>query len=198
MKLHVVATAVGAIVVAGGGAAIAVNAGGARSALPTNVKLVSATGPAALADQAALGYVDHNSAYAGSGTPSILKTEADTEHGIPVYDVLVKAPNGTIYSLSVRTSNDSVLSANKAESQGASGPVPSSSPSNSSPDTHPPSEPQQTREPASTPGHTLASPPQTPEPKQTPEPTTAPQSSATDSQDSVGQQHSNNQPNADN
>ena len=165
MKVPVIGTALGAVAVAGGAAAIVLTTGGASAAIPTKVSLASASSPgAAAADQAALSYVDQR--FTGAGAAAVLKTEADTEHGVPVYDVLVKAPNGTIYSLSIRTSNDSVLVAHPAESQGAPA---ATTPGSSSPDTH---------TPAATSSKDAPEAQQTPEPRQTPEPDSISQSNA--------------------
>ncbi|MHB1527616.1 MAG: PepSY domain-containing protein [Candidatus Dormibacteria bacterium] len=162
MKVPITAGAVGILSVAGAAAAIALTTGGANAALPTKVNLVSASSPAVAADTAALSYVNQH--YSGTGTAAVLKTEADTEHGVPVYDVTVTAPNGTTYSLSIQTSNDSVLSASPAETQVTT--TPTVLPSGSS-------------APAAT---------QTPEPKQTPDPTQTPEPTATskDSPDGSG------------
>lgn len=81
------------------------------------------TSPASSATAAAVAYVD--TTYPGSGQAAVLKTEADVEHGVPVYDVRVVAPDGHTYVVHVRQSTDAVLSANLAENQtsGASGPT---------------------------------------------------------------------------
>ncbi len=165
MKVPMTAGAVGALAVAGAAAAIALTTGGTNAALPTKVNLVSASSPAVAADTAAVTYVNQH--YSGSGTAAVLKTEADTEHGVPVYDVTVTAPNGTTYSLSIRTSNDSVLSASPAETQVPKTPtaLPSSSSSQAA---------TQTPEAKQTPDPT-----QTPEAKQTPDPTQTPEPAAT-------------------
>ncbi len=62
-------------------------------------------------------YVDQH--YPGSGTAQVLKNEADHEHGIAVFDVRIKAPNGAIYSVTVQTSNDQVMSAQAPSGSGA-------------------------------------------------------------------------------
>ncbi|MHB8324999.1 MAG: PepSY domain-containing protein [Candidatus Dormibacteria bacterium] len=174
MKVPITAGAVGILSVAGAAAAIALTTGGANAALPTKVNLVSASSPAVAADTAALSYVNQH--YSGTGTAAVLKTEADTEHGVPVYDVTVTAPNGTTYSLSIQTSNDSVLSASPAETQVAKTPTVLPSGSSAPAATQTP-EPKQTPDPT-----------QTPEPKQTPDPTQTPEPTATskDSPDGSG------------
>ncbi len=73
------------------------------------------------ADQAAVSYVDTN--YPGSGVANLLTTSADTEAGVPVYDVRIVAPNGSTYVVHVQQSNDAVLSANLAENQVTTPPV---------------------------------------------------------------------------
>jgi hypothetical protein len=145
MRIPIVGAAVGTAVVAGGAAAIALSAHGAPAVANVAVQLASASSPANAADQAAVSYVAQH--FAGSGIASVLKTEADTEHGMPVYDVRIKAPNGAVYSLSVRSSNDSIMSAHLAETS----PAPSSTPGESGPSSSPTpiqrAEPQQTPEP---------------------------------------------------
>jgi len=74
----------------------------------------SASGPS-VADAVATRYVEAH--YAGSKQATVLKTEADHEHGVAVYDVRVLAPNGTVYVVHVQQSNNAVLSANQAEGQ---------------------------------------------------------------------------------
>lgn len=73
------------------------------------------------ADQAAVSYVDTN--YPGSGVANLLTTSADTEAGVPVYDVRIVAPNGSTYVVHVQQSSDAVLSANLAENQVTTPPV---------------------------------------------------------------------------
>ncbi len=164
MRLVVTAGAVGTLAVVGAAGAIALAQGGPHATVPTSVKLVSASGPAATAaDNAALSYVDLK--YPGTGTAVVLKTESDTEHGIPVYDVKVTAPNGSTYSLSVQASNDSVLSAQLSESKTSQTTTGTSTP-----------EATKTPELKSTPEAT-----QTPEPKSTPEATQTPEPKSTSS-----------------
>ena len=67
------------------------------------------------AQQAALSYVSQN--YPGNGTAKILKTENDTEHGVPVFDIKVLAPNGLVYVVQVNQSSNQVISAHLAENQ---------------------------------------------------------------------------------
>ena len=162
MRLVVTAGAVGTLAVVGAAGAIALAQGGPHATVPTSVKLVSASGPAATAaDNAALSYVDLK--YPGTGTAVVLKTESDTEHGIPVYDVKVTAPNGSTYSLSVQASNDSVLSAQLSESKTSQTTTGTSTPeATKTPELKSTPEATQTPEPNSTPEAT-----QTPEPKST-------------------------------
>ncbi|MHB8620149.1 MAG: PepSY domain-containing protein [Chloroflexota bacterium] len=87
----------------------------------------AASGGAAGADSVALSYVQAN--YGGSGTAQVLKTEADVDKGVPVYDVRTLAPNGTVYVVQVAQSNDAVVSASVAEGQAATtGASPSDAP----------------------------------------------------------------------
>ncbi|MCL4543638.1 MAG: PepSY domain-containing protein [Chloroflexi bacterium] len=81
------------------------------------VATAAGNGPTA-ADNAAISYVD--ATYPGSGQASILKTEPDVDRGVAVYDVRVLAPNGTTYVVHIQQSNDTVLWANRAESQSTS------------------------------------------------------------------------------
>ncbi len=174
MRIPVGGAAVGALVVAGGVAAFALNAGAAGAAAPTKVHLVAASASIQAADQAALTYVDQH--FPGAGTAAVLKTEADTERGVAVFDVSVKAPNGSTYSLAVRASDYSVISASLAESSATPTPLGTLQPSK---DLSP--EPKQTPEAQ-----------QTPEPKQTPEANSSSPDSSTGSsgasQDSQDQQ----------
>jgi len=78
----------------------------------------SPAGSPSVANSTAIHYVDSH--YAGNGQARVLKTEADVEHGVPVYDVRIQAPNGTVYVVHVQRSNNAVLSVNKAESQSTS------------------------------------------------------------------------------
>ncbi len=172
MRSAVAGVAVGAVAVAGG--AWAATRGGGASSVPTRVSLVAASSPVAAADQAALTYVGQH--YPGSGAARVLRTEADTEHGVPVYDVVVEAPNGASYSLSVRASNDSVISAHLTESS----PTPLGTLSGPSPVAGETPDPGQSPEPKGTPEAQ-----QTPEPHQTPEATATPSGSG-DSPDQSG------------
>ncbi|MHB1500139.1 MAG: PepSY domain-containing protein [Candidatus Dormibacteria bacterium] len=178
MRLVVTAGAVGTLAAVGAAGAIALTQGGPHATVPTSVNLVSASGPAAAAaDNAAVSYVDQK--YPGSATAVVLKTESDTEHGIPVYDVQVTAPNGSTYSLSVQVSNDTVLSAQLSETKTSPAPAATGAPvATKTP------EATQTPEPA-----------KTPEPKSTPEATQTPQPSATskDSPDNSNTQGSQDQ-----
>ncbi len=170
MKTLTTAVAAGVVVVGGGAVAAALTAGG--SSTPARVNLVAASSPAGSADQAAVPYVDQH--YPGSGTANVLQNEADHEHGIAVFDVRIKAPNGAIYSVTAQTSNDQVMSAQVAEGTQApsgSGALPSSTQSSG-----------QSQEPV-----------QTPEPKQTSEPNSAGSSSGDNSPDQ-GQPDSSQSP----
>ncbi len=179
MKVPMTAGAVGALAVAGAVAAVTLTTGGTHAGVPTKVNLVSATTAMTSADQAALSYAATN--YSGTGTAAVLKTEADTEHGVPVYDVTVTAPNGITYSISIRTSNDSVLAAHPAESQ----PTPATSAV--APQTTTPSVDVQTPEPtASSTG--APEPKQSSEPAQSPEPAQTPKPASADSPDAQGTQ----------
>lgn len=147
MRLVVTAGALGTLVLVGAAGAVTLTQGASPATVPTSVNLVSASGPAATAaDNAALSYVDQQ--YPGTGTAVVLKTESDTEHGIPVYDVKVTAPNGSTYSLSVQASNDTVLSAQRSETQtsqtGTSTPEPTQTPeATDTPEATPTAEPSQ-------------------------------------------------------
>ena len=164
MRTAVAGVAVGAVAMAGG--VWAATRGGAASPVPTRVSLVAASSAVAAADQAALSYVSQN--YPGAGTAKVLRTEADTEHGVPVYDVVVQAPDGATYSLSVRASNDSVLAAHLTESS----PTPLGTLTGPSPTSAETPDPSSAPEPRSTPEAQ-----QTPEAHQTPEATASPASS---------------------
>lgn len=76
---------------------------------------VSSTNGTSTADAAAIRYV--NAHYPGNRQATVLKTEADHEHGIPVYDVRTLAPNGTVYVVHVQQSNAAILTVNRAENQ---------------------------------------------------------------------------------
>ena len=65
------------------------------------------------ADLVALNYANAN--YKGQGIASIIKNEADSEKGIPVYDIKTLAPNGNIYIIHILRSNNSVLSSSISE-----------------------------------------------------------------------------------
>lgn len=150
MKVPIVGGVVGVAVVAAGAAVIVFNAAGAHAAPRSGVQLASASSLAGAADRAAVTYVDQH--FGGSGTAAVLKTEADKEHGVPVYDVRVKAPNGATYSLSVRASNDSVISAHLAEASSVPAATTDQSGLSSESTQTPTAEPRQTAEPsASTP-----------------------------------------------
>ncbi len=164
MRTAVAGVTVGALAVAGG--VWAATRSGGTDQVPTRVSLVAASSPVAAADQAAVTYVGQH--YPGTGTARVLRTEADTEHGVPVYDVVVQAPNGATYSLSVRASNDSVLSAHLAESS----PTPLGTLAGPSPTSGETPDPSQSPEPKGTPEAQ-----QTPESQQTPEATATPSGS---------------------
>lgn len=170
MRTAAAGVAIGAVAMAGG--IWAVTRPGGSSPIPTRVNLMAATSPAAAADQAALAYVGQH--YPGSGTAKVLRTEADTEHGVPVFDVVVQAPSGATYSLSVRASNDSVLAAHLSEASRAplgslTGPSPNPA---GAPDTGRTAEPEDTPDLQQTPEAQ-----QTPESPQTPEATASPDGS---------------------
>jgi hypothetical protein len=164
MRTAAAGVAIGAMALAGG--VWAATRGGAASPVPTRVSLVAASSAVAAADQAALTYVGQN--YPGAGTAKVLKTESDTERGVPVYDVVVQAPNGATYSVSVRASDDSVLAAHLTESS----PAPLGTLTGPSPTPAETPEPSRTPEPTDTPDAQ-----QTPESHQTPEATATPASS---------------------
>lgn len=168
MRVSITAGAASAVALAGALGAMAFTQGGPHAGVPTSVNLTSASSPPGLADQAALTYVEGT--YPGHGTAVVLKTEADTEKGVTVYDVKVEAPNGSTYSLSIRASNDAVLSAKLSETQGAQ-----AADSQQTPDA------KQTPEPTDTPDAQ-----QTPEPTDTPDAKQAPEPSATTSSDGAG------------
>ncbi|MGB8347442.1 MAG: hypothetical protein WCD86_21335 [Ktedonobacteraceae bacterium] len=118
MKLSRTILFMGGIVIA---LLIAVAVGGlavshAIAATPSTT--ISPAGSPSAANSTAIHYVDSH--YAGKGQAHVLKTEADVEHGVPVYDVRIQAPNGTVYVVHMRRSNNAVLSVNQAESQGTS------------------------------------------------------------------------------
>lgn len=101
---------------------MATNLGGSEllsSSTPTLPQTVSvqAVSTSALADQAAIAWVDANAS--GSGTAVVLKTEPDTEgpQHLAVFDVSIIAPNFLTYVVHVEASNYGVLSANLAEHQ---------------------------------------------------------------------------------
>lgn len=110
-------------VVAGSGALgvaalMTVGAGAVSGQAPgvsNNLAAAHTLGGSAGADAAAIAYVNTN--YSGSGVANVLATAADTEAGVPVYDVSIVAPNGFRYIVHVQQSNDTVLSANLAEKQ---------------------------------------------------------------------------------
>ncbi len=79
----------------------------------------SQTTAARRADHAAVVYLDRH--HRGACRPRVLRTEADVEHGVPVFDVRTAAANGTVYVVHVRRSNDGVLTVSRAESQTGGG-----------------------------------------------------------------------------
>ena len=118
MKLSRTILFMGGIVIA---LLIAVAVGGlavshAIAATPSTT--ISPAGSPSAANSTAIHYVDSH--YAGKGQAHVLKTEADVEHGVPVYDVRIQAPNGTVYVVHVQRSNNAVFSVNQAESQSIS------------------------------------------------------------------------------
>ncbi len=119
--------------------ALALASTGHQPSVPAAVRLTAATaGGAAGADQAAVHYVDSH--YPGPGTARVTRTEPDVERGVPVYDVRVVAPDGTIYVVHVRQAGDAVLSANPAERQVSTPPATATTapPATSPPATSPP------------------------------------------------------------
>lgn len=127
--------------VAGVGSAAALAAGGATGIMtgsPTSNTISNVTlgqSSPAQAEAAAITYVKvHN---AGAGQTRVLKVEADTESGVPVYDIRILAPNGTLYVVHVQRSNDSVLAESVAETQSSKlAPKPSSATDVKMTDTH--------------------------------------------------------------
>lgn len=115
-------------------AAAALLAGGSSGAvLALGAQQASAQTSASQADATALQYVQSH--YPGSCAGRVLRTEADVEKGVPVYDIRTVAPSGTVYVVHIQRSNDAVVSVNRAESQpggcgsvspGQPGPVPGS------------------------------------------------------------------------
>ncbi|MHB8379090.1 MAG: hypothetical protein ACYDB2_04100 [Acidimicrobiales bacterium] len=106
------------------GAMMSVGAGAVSGQAPVaSIHVVAdhALGGVSGADLAAVSYVNTN--YPGSGVAIVLTTSADTEAGVPVYDVRIVAPNGSTYVVHVQQSNDAVLSANLAENQVTTPPV---------------------------------------------------------------------------
>lgn len=67
------------------------------------------------ADRTAIAYV--RARHRGSCRARVLHTEPDVERGVRVFDVRTVAPNGTVYVVHVKRSNDHVLWANRAENQ---------------------------------------------------------------------------------
>jgi uncharacterized membrane protein YkoI len=117
MRTHARWAAAAALALGGGGLAAGLELGAAGGpALPTRViSLAAATLSPAGADQAALAYVDAR--FPGSRPAQVLRTEADVEHGVPVYDVRVLAPDGTVIVVHVDRSSGTVISAAPAEHQ---------------------------------------------------------------------------------
>ena len=86
---------------------------GAAGAASASVQTRAVT--AQRADRTALAYVRAH--YRGSCRARVLRTEADVERRVRVFDVRTAAPNGTVYVVHVRRSNGDVLWVNRAESQ---------------------------------------------------------------------------------
>lgn len=105
-------------------AVLSVNRAESQSTSPSQTKAnmppsnTSPAGSPSAANNVALHYVSTH--YAGNGQARVLKTEADVEHGVPVYDIRTQAPNGTAYVVHVQRSNNAVLWVNQAESQSTS------------------------------------------------------------------------------
>lgn len=91
------------------------NAKTAHTSKSTSVPSTVPSGGPSLADNTAIHYV--NAHYTGKGQARVLQTESDIEHGVPVYDIRILAPNGTMYVVHVQRGNNAVLSTNRAESQ---------------------------------------------------------------------------------
>ncbi len=184
MKWPLIGAAATAAAVAG---AAAVAAAGAlpTPAAPTlhNVKTASytancPTGLPGAADTAALSWVDVHAG--GTGPAGVVKTEADVEKGVCVFDVRTMAPNGTIWVVQVRRSavaaSEVVLSANLAEGSPAA--IPATSPA---PSVAPTPEANNTPQPAETPqpeesAKATETPqaPESPQPDATPKPSQSP------------------------
>lgn len=179
---------IGAAVTAAAAAAAAAVA--AAGALPTpaapplqNVKTASytancPTGLPGAADSAALSWVDVHAS--GTGRAGVVKTEADVEKGVCVFDVRTMAPNGSIWVVQVSRSavaaSEVVLSANLAEGSPASipttSPVPSVAPTPGAKNTPQPAE---TPQPQESPKATETSQaPESPQPDATPKPSQSP------------------------
>ncbi|MHB8599533.1 MAG: PepSY domain-containing protein [Ktedonobacteraceae bacterium] len=100
------------LAVAGGGLAVS------HAIAATSSTTTSPAGSPSAANSVAIHYVDSH--YAGKGQAHVQQTEADVEHGVPVYDIRIQAPNGSVYVVHVQRSNNAVLSVNQAESQSTS------------------------------------------------------------------------------
>ncbi len=182
-----------------GAAAIGCAALGATALLPRSSGpsvpaslTTSTTTAAAAADQAALTYVSAH--YAGSGTASVLKTEADTEKGVPVFDVRVLAPNGTVYVAHVNRSTDVVISVNPAEVVPVITATPTPTPASTTTPAKSDNSPDHTASTSKdSPDHTAPEPQQTqqPEPKQTAQPDQQKQQDQKDQQQKQSQQQDN-------
>lgn len=143
--------AAGAVALAAGGAAAVV--------LPRTSAPGSSVGAAATlsstsvntgAAQAAINWADSNQGGAGLPAATVIKVEADTEKGVPVYDVRVKAPNGTIWEVTVARASLQVLGETRAE--GTVAPTTPSSTPSSTPTSIPSARPSETPEAKQTPG----------------------------------------------
>lgn len=139
--------AAGAVALAGGGAAAVVLPRTSAPGSPAGAAAtLSSTSVNTGAAQAAINWADTNQGGAGLPAATVIKVEADTEKGVPVYDVRVKAPNGTIWEVTVARASLQVLGETRAEGTVVPG-TPSSTPSSS-----PSASPSETPEAKQSPG----------------------------------------------
>ncbi len=96
--------------------AAATQSGGGSLQPAANVSRLAVAGGPASADQAAATFIQAR--HPGQGSVRVLATEPDVDHGVAVYDVRILGPDGVVYVVQVQRSNNKVLSANRAESQG--------------------------------------------------------------------------------
>lgn len=132
---------------AGGAAAVILPRTPAQQPSVASAATLSSTTVRTGAAQAAVNWADTNQGGAGLPAASVLKVEADTENGVPVFDVRVKAPNGSVWDITVSRASLQVLRA----SQESSGTTPVVSPS-STPSVNPEAKPSETPEAKSSPG----------------------------------------------